>query len=67
MCVCVCDRLFDLERHLLKDHPLIRSKQQAKERQCVCVCGTGEAGVFSLLLTQDNGTAKDGASEHSLN
>lgn len=45
-----------------------------KEALCVFVrvCavedrGVGEAGVFFLLLTQDNGTAKDRASEYTLN
>lgn len=37
---------------------------------CVCAVedrGVGEAEVFSLLLTQDNRTAEERASEYSLN
>lgn len=29
--------------------------------------GVGEVGVFALLLTQDNRTAKEGENEYSLN
>lgn len=42
-----------------------------KESVPVCVHvedrGVGEMEVFLLLLTQDNGTVKERASEHSLN
>lgn len=47
-------------------------KEIVSARECVHMRvvedrGVGEAGVFLLLLTQDNGTAKERVSEYSLN
>lgn len=76
-CVCFCDLLFDLVRPPSQGPASYQIKAASSglwKEVCMCACvrtvedrGVGEVGVFSLLLTQDNGTAKESVSEYSLN